>query len=293
MTTRRVGPASLALGLVGAALVQLLGLGAPPLYDGVVPVDPYRWLNPPPGRAGDAKGSTANIPISGGRSPLVAVATPEQPPQAQIFAAPGTLVLPPGTTTIKVSIAPIPPVGSPTDGHIAGNVYHISVTSQDGGQITAPAAGKVSLVMRGPEDVFDATIERFNGTAWAPLQTSPAGLGATFLAVVTDFGDFALVAAGAAPASGIPASGAPASAQTSPSGPGGGSGGFPPALLVAAGLALAAGAIGLLVALRRMGGGAAGAGYGGRTGPGRSSPVPRKGGRQGRGTRGGRSGRRR
>ena len=40
MTTRRVGRASLALGLAAAALVQLLGLGAPPLYDGVVPVDP-------------------------------------------------------------------------------------------------------------------------------------------------------------------------------------------------------------------------------------------------------------
>ena len=59
----------------------------------------------------------------------------------------------------------------------------------------------------GRSDPVEATIARFADGAWQPIKTSSAGFGATFLAVVTEFGDFAVVAPGAAAsASSSPAS---------------------------------------------------------------------------------------
>ena len=45
----------------------------------------------------------------GGASPLLALATAEEPPQGQVFGTDGALVLPAGTNSIKVSITPILP----------------------------------------------------------------------------------------------------------------------------------------------------------------------------------------
>jgi hypothetical protein len=204
-TDRRhlAGAAVLGVGLVAIVLVgRLAPVESPPLYDGVVVNDPYRWVDPPAGAKGDAKGVTDTIPVKGGQSPLLAAATPEQPPQAQIFATPGSLTLPPGTTSIGVSIQPLSPAGAgdgqPSDGHIAGNVYRMAVASQTGTPVTAPASALVSVVLRGPGSMADGTIEQFVDGAWHPLKTSASGFASTFLAVVTSFSDFAVVASGAA-----------------------------------------------------------------------------------------------
>jgi len=282
----RAGAIWLLVGLAWVAVVQVIApTFGPPLYDGVVVVDPYRWLAPPPGRPGGAEGASSKVPVIDRGSPLVAVATPEQPPQAQIFAAPGAFPLPPGTMSVHVSITPIPAEGTPADGHVAGNVYRVSVASQDGTPLTAPPSARVSIVLRGPEEVVDASIERFRGGSWEALQTSPAGLGGTFLAIVTDFGDFALVEAGTI-GSASPDRPTPSSA---PSPPGGGTGPSVPLwLVVVAGLALAGGAGALLVTTARSGGrrgggpGGTGGRGGYRSGDARRGSVPRKGGgRQG------------
>ena len=64
--------------------------------------------------------------VEGGQSGLIAVATPELSPQAQVFATPGSLTLPTGATSIKVSIEPVQATVQPADGYIDGNVYRIS-----------------------------------------------------------------------------------------------------------------------------------------------------------------------
>ena len=275
----------LAAGLAWVALVQILAPAfTPPLYDGVVAVDAYRWLEPPPGAHGGAVGASSDVPVTGDVSPLVAIATAEQPPQAQVFAAPGSFVLPPGTKALHVSIAPIPAERGPTDGHIAGNVYRFIVTTQDGTALTAPASARVSIVMRAPEGVAEATIERYRVGSWQPLKTSPAGLGGTFLAIVTEFGEFALVEAGP------PGSFATGGPDASAGPPGSGTSANPPTWLVlVAGLALAAGAAAILaVTLRRRGGPGGPAMFGAdraatRPGTGARGPAPRKGGgRKGR-----------
>ena len=194
---RRLGFAALVVGLLVIALAQRISpVAAPPLYDGVVVVDAYVWLVPPPGAKGNPQSASATLRPDHGTTPLIAIATPEQPPQAQIFATTGALVLPPGTTSIKVSITAILPQALPTDGHIAGNVYRISVVNQAGVPLTAPESAKVSAVLRGPDGTAGATIERYTNPGWQPLKTDDAGFGSTYLAVVTQFGDFALVAPG-------------------------------------------------------------------------------------------------
>ena len=173
---------------------------APPLYDGVVPITPYLWLDPPPGDPGGATGATADIPVRSGKSPLVAVATPELEPQAQIFGPPGGLTVPPGARTIKVAIQPVPGEGVATDGHVDGNVYRIAVTDENGTALTAPASARVSVVLRATDPArAEATIARLSAGSWQPLKTSSSGFGGSFISVVTEFGDFAVIVPGAGP----------------------------------------------------------------------------------------------
>lgn len=193
---RRAAIACLVVGLGLAAMAQArIPLAGPPLYDGVPLDEPYVYLTPPPGAKGGAQGATATLALEGGTSPLVAIATPENVPQAQIFAAPGSLTLPPGTTSLSADITPIPPPGQPAEGHISGNVYRISVTNQAGTPVTAPTAAQVSIVMRAADSqLTNGVVARFVNGTWEQLETAPAGLGGTFLAVVTEFGDFAVLA---------------------------------------------------------------------------------------------------
>jgi hypothetical protein len=212
-TRRNLTRRTLALGAVIAVLGLAFG-GRPSitLYDGVLPAEPYKWLDPPPGQPGDPQGATATLTLQSGKSPLVAVATPELVPQAQVFAIPGGLILPTGTTTIDVSIAAVEPPALPPNDHIAGNVYAITVTNQAGTPITADPAAQVSVVLRAPDPTTaTATIARFDGSTWQPVSTQPAGVGATFSAVVTQFGDFAVLLPGPAE-SALPSVSAEASA---------------------------------------------------------------------------------
>ena len=114
--------------------------------------------------------------MKGGASPLIAIATPEQPPQAQVFAPPSSFTLPPGTTSLSLSIQPIPTEGAPADGHISGNVYRILIADQNGTPVTAPASALVSVVMRGHGAIADGTIEQFVDGSWKPLKTSSGRL---------------------------------------------------------------------------------------------------------------------
>lgn len=205
-------------------VVQLLApLPGPPLYDGVIPVDAYRWLSPPPGQHGGATGTSVVLPVSGSSSPLITLATAEVPPQASLFAQPGALTMPAGTTSLTVSITPVPPDAPPSDGHIAGNVYRITVATQAGEPVTAPASAEVTVVLRHPDiTVSDAAVSLLTNGAWQPLKSDPT-LAGSFVAIVTTFGDFALISPGPGPSSAAVASSggataAPATTAPSPTG---------------------------------------------------------------------------
>jgi hypothetical protein len=188
-----------------------------------VVLEPYLWLDPPPDHPGGAQGESATVAVEAGGNALVALATPESEPQAQLLATPGSLILPAGATSIIASIIPVEPVSLPPDGYIDGNTYRIELTDQAGNEVTADPSALVSIVLRSADETLaNGKIERFDGSRWEALETSPAGL-TGFLAVVTRFGDFAVVAAGESPyptptpAASVAAS--PASTEAPPSVP--------------------------------------------------------------------------
>jgi hypothetical protein len=195
MAAKRLAFAALVCGFgVVVAAQRLAPIPGPPLYDGVVVEDQYKWLSPPSGYTGGAQSASQSGAVQGGQSPNLSVGTPEQPPQAQVFAGQSYLVMPPGTTSIKVSIQPVPAAAEPSDGVIAGNVYRFSLTNQGGAAVRGDPTGGVTIVLRGPPSLPSAKIERLAGGNWTALQTDPSGTPHMFTAVVTDFGDFALVA---------------------------------------------------------------------------------------------------
>jgi hypothetical protein len=201
MTPRGVaGWVAVTAGFIVAVSATLLGgRGAPPLYDGVVSNDPYRYLAPSSGEFGGPMDVTKTLPVTSGRSPVIAIHTPEQPPQAQLIASEGALVLPPGTTAITVSIAPVPASVQPANDHVAGNVYRVSVTNQAGATLGAHPEAQVTLALRAPATVGATTFERLSGGTWTTLETGSAGFPGTFETTrLTEFGDFALVAPGLA-----------------------------------------------------------------------------------------------
>jgi hypothetical protein len=193
-TPRRLAGVAIAVGLAVVPIAQrLTPIAGPPLYDGVVVTQPYRWLFPAPGELGGAQGASGTESVQGA-SPVLAIATPEEPPQAQIFAPAGSLVLPPNTKSLRLSITPILPSAAPAGDSVDGNAYSIDVVNQDGAPVEGRDGGDVTVVLRGPAGVANVTMEKLTAGVWQPLQTDPAGLPDTYLAVVTDFGLFALVA---------------------------------------------------------------------------------------------------
>src|SRR5262249_44695752 len=132
------------------------------------------------------------IKVKGSTSPIVAVATGEQPPQAQVLATPGSLTLHAGATSVEVSIDPVEPPAPPPSGFFDGNVYEFKLLDDAGRPVTAPAAAEVTVVLRSADVTrTDATILEFDGSQWVPLPTTPSGDG-EFFATVTRFGDFAV-----------------------------------------------------------------------------------------------------
>jgi hypothetical protein len=205
------------------------------MYEGLPgPAEPYRYLHPPPGLGSTPRPSSAHLtaPLKDGQSPALSPATAEMPPQAQLLAAQGAFVVPPGVTAVQATIAPVdPPPVAPIGGQVAGNVYDIEVTG--GGMPLAVRPGRtVTVVLRGPAGFGRPTIERFPAGGWSRLETQPLGAlaGDSYAADATGLGDVALVAA-------------PGSS------PGGGGGGDAFVVVLAAGAVLLTG--GTLLALRR------------------------------------------
>jgi hypothetical protein len=236
--------AVLILGL-GLILVTIGHRAAPtgtlPLYDGVVVEDPYRYLQPPDGAPGHPSSVSDSLPVTGSGSPSLYSATLEQPPQAQVIAEPGALDLPAGTTTVKVTIDPVPPPDPRPPANAAGNVYRFAATSQDGTPLTLIAGTTATVVMRAPASVTVGSIYQLIGDGWQELPTSNGGLPDLFSANVSGFGEFVIVASAAATGAAATGAAAPAASTDGASSASATQVQRPPILLlVAAGLALLA-----------------------------------------------------
>jgi len=164
-----------------------------PLFDGVVVEDPYRYVDPPAGADGDPQPAQVTEPVSGGAVPLLAVATVEVPPQAQMIAQADAFEISPSVSSVVVSITP----SAPSDAQVAGNIYAFTVADQDGSALTLVPSALVTIVLRAPQANLEAQVARFDGTHWVPLPTDHGGLPDLFSANVDQLGDFAVVLTGA------------------------------------------------------------------------------------------------
>jgi hypothetical protein len=185
---------TLAAGLLLMILVQLPARHiATALYDGVVIEDPYRYLQPPEGALGSPSSATVTASVAGGSVGQLFAATEEVPPQAQVIAEQGALVLPGGATSVTLSIEPVTPASLPTSGLLAGNVYRISLTDQSGAAVTIRPGSLVTLVLRGDRPPRSVTIVQYVGGSWQTVPSDIGGLPDLFSTNMTSFGDFAVV----------------------------------------------------------------------------------------------------
>jgi hypothetical protein len=194
--------------VVGFTLVSLAHvarpLGSLPLFDGVGVVEPYRYLDPPaPPREAtpypsDPTSYTQPMTIKDDRIPPMFAGTTENPPQAQMFTSGTVFDVPPGTTEVVATVAPVRNGVAPPDGHITGNVYHFSIATPDGTEIHVSAGKSVSIVLRIPHDEANVTIDWFDGQRWLPLPTEPLGVPLMYKTNAAQLGDFALVVPGEA-----------------------------------------------------------------------------------------------
>jgi hypothetical protein len=155
--------------------------------------------------SGSATASEASVhnrivPVVGSVSPAMDETSTETPPHAELTAPAGAFVVPPGTTSVQVSVAPIePPMLSPSSGRIDGDVYHFEVTA--GLTPLAPAPGhRVTISLLGSGGTSAPSLEAFDATSphpWTPLATRrvPGTGGDRYAADVDALGDFALVVA--------------------------------------------------------------------------------------------------
>ena len=187
---RRAAIALSASGLALIALARVASPSAPPLYDGVVVQEPYRYVSPGPGQAGSPAAFTTTEQVSGGSSPAIAAATQESPPQAQLIAAAGAFTLAAGTTAMTVSITPVAPVAN-TPG-LRGNIYRFRVADQAGHDLATAPGSTVTIVLRAPANVVDPQMITAQPAGGWSAVAGQAASGGFVDANVTRLGEFGL-----------------------------------------------------------------------------------------------------
>ena len=196
---RALGLLTIAVGLGLAIAVQARWPVGVPLYDGVTVVEPYRFLHPAGGQAGDPTSFQATTQVAAGVSPAILAATTENPPQAQLVAGQGAFVVPGGTTELKVSITPVETTVEPEVGELAGNVYRFAVTDPAGAPIPPkPCDTCRTLVLRVSDEALEAHIAHLENGAWTEVQTLHAGVASMLQINAPALGDYAVIA-GTAP----------------------------------------------------------------------------------------------
>lgn len=185
---------TLIIGLFMMGMAQVVLPVDLPLFDGVIIVEPYRYLTAPSGAQNSPSSAKVTLQVEGGISPGFAVYTTETPPQAEVLGKGGEFALGAETTSLTVTIDPVSaPAGAASSG-IAGNVYRVAVVDQSGAAVPLAAGQTVILALRGPAGTaVDATIARFSDGAWDPVKTAPSGLHDLFLTDAEAFGDYAVL----------------------------------------------------------------------------------------------------
>jgi hypothetical protein len=186
---RRLSLGTLAVGL-GLAAVYLLAAVATmvvsdrpfrPLFDGLAPPVPYRWVNPPGENARDNQQPTPasrEAPFGPEGSPFVNV-TPEDG-QAILLLEEKAVTPHPPDTAIDVAVTPLDVLTLgplPDDLTHQSNAYRVAMAYQPSDQPIADLkldTSSMALVAAGPSDFL---LFSPDGQSWAKRDTTPLGSG--------------------------------------------------------------------------------------------------------------------
>lgn len=192
------GAVVLALAVLALAAVWRLLPASVPLYDGLLlPPQPYRYLNPPPGVVHTSKKPTSasqTFDLVGGQSGASFVGTGEAPPQARLIIDDAGLQIPKGEKSFTLTIYPVSTASPKPDGPLDGNIYQLKVTGSSGAALKL--AKPATVVLRGTGQKGTPLIEELSGGSWQHLTTTAAGTNDTYYGNITTIGPVALVFAG-------------------------------------------------------------------------------------------------
>ena len=199
---RRRGVAFLLLGALFAALVQVLGFGGVPVYDGLpVPADRYRYLDPPPGvqNGGQPLSAHVTIQLIGGGNSAIDLPTGEYPPQAelQLFHGDVNGIVPgvPAVTTALVTITAVhkPAAPLPAGRQLHGNVYELKVVA-NGHSLQLSGSPHTVVSLRQPRtSSADPQIAVLVGDKWELLDTHATAGAGVLSAPLSHLGDVAIL----------------------------------------------------------------------------------------------------
>jgi hypothetical protein len=168
-----------------------------PVFDGLAPPPPYRWVDPPRELAED------NIPARGGGGTVefgptgsVAKSITTGDGQASVIFPAGSLAPRPDQPSVRVEIEPEDPdsiAPPPSRLFFDGNAYEVgAIYAPSGEPVVLTGTDKVQIVLRYPRHA--TRMLRWNGSAWEILETTTVSQSLQLLANIPDVGTF--VAAG-------------------------------------------------------------------------------------------------
>ena len=177
---RRVG-----VWFVVAAVLYAVALAvtphALPIYDGIgFPDEPYRFVDPPAGyrHTKPPTAATATIPAAAGRNrDSRTISSTESGPQVALVVPGGAVRTPTGVSAVTVSAAPVALSGDGPPGHLWGNVYRVTFTTDAGPGRQAPGA-RPQIFMRAPspqEPGPDFYVRHGTSATWSRLDTRQSG----------------------------------------------------------------------------------------------------------------------
>jgi hypothetical protein len=138
------------------------------LYDGLVPLPPYRWVHPPPGSRDNRAALSGSGTIALG-PPSRASEVSTQDDQALVTLSQGIIAPQSGESTAKVTIVPLDPatVAPPPNGRrFDGNAYRIEASYAGSGS-PAVLTASPTIVLRYP--VHATQMLRVGESGWIPL----------------------------------------------------------------------------------------------------------------------------
>src|SRR5687768_3192779 len=148
-----------------------------PLFDGLVPPPPYRWVNPPPGAGFNTKPErdVVSVPLTPAGSEL---AGPSAVNGQVVLNLPEGAVPPrSGASAARITVTPLDPnrLGALPEGLTpAGNAYEIRVRYGPSGGTLAVLAVPGNIILATPEPA-SVLLFSSDGRAWETIDTQRVG----------------------------------------------------------------------------------------------------------------------